>query len=186
MQTITTVSLATFSTASKYPVASTASRWPYFLLLGLTRRCCFDFSSCMRAMRQLRMNSASSSPEPSGEDVLSRLLLLLMYEDEEVDDGWVSTFGLDEEKEMGEKACRVRRKDCLRALSKERASAMTPLGPVLASKTLVGSVYVLVELMAGLKMLGLESSVSEMAVWPDSKSEGRESSKSERLSSEWE
>ena len=61
MQTTTTVSLGTFSTASRYPTASTVSTDPYTLLLGLFFRLAPFCSSRRRDSRHRRIKSSSPS-----------------------------------------------------------------------------------------------------------------------------
>ncbi len=125
MNTTTVVSAGTFSTASRYPAGSTATRLPYFRWLGLCRLVRSSElmleSSSNRFARHVRMKSSSSSSE----------LMLFSRENRRAANRFRLKAGGDW---PVEKACNVCRKLRFRAKSKERASAMTPLGPVLAVK----------------------------------------------------
>src|SRR5271168_1252508 len=83
MQTTTMVSSGTFSTASKYPLASTSSKVPHTLLLGLWRRCAAEplaASSMSRFSLHCLMKS-SSSLAPRSLSELSPWLFSLFQSD---------------------------------------------------------------------------------------------------------
>ena len=139
MQTTTTVSLGTFSTASRYPLASTSSKVPHTLLLGLCRLCAAEplLSSSLSLFSLHCLMKSSSSLSPSSLSELPDELFSLF--------GSGAVRGCDEfEKAPFVKAARVLRKVDFFARLNACASDMTPLGPVLALKRVVGRRYVAV------------------------------------------
>jgi hypothetical protein len=131
MQTTTTVSLATFSTASRYPTASTVSTDPYTLLLGLFFRLDPFCSSRRRDSRHRRIKSSS----PSSLKELAGEVFSCCGRDNSF-----PQFVLSNPAALSS----VRRMERFRARSKDCASAMTPFGPVFAWKMVDGTVYVAV------------------------------------------
>src|ERR1700722_16395089 len=79
MQTTTMASSGTFSTASRYPLASTSSKVPHTLLLGLWRRCAAEplaVSSMSRFSLHCLMKSSSSLGPSSLSELPPRLFSL--------------------------------------------------------------------------------------------------------------
>ena len=143
MQTTTITSSGTFSTASRYPLASTSSKVPHTLLLGLFRRCAAEpllVSSLSLSSLHCLMKSSSSLGASSLSELSDRLFSLFEPD---------ALCGCEEcEKAPLVNAARVLRKVDFFARLNDCASEMTPFGPVLALKRVVGTRYVAVVVVA--------------------------------------
>ena len=161
MQTTTMASSGTFSTASRYPLASTSSKVPHTLLLGLWRRCAAEpaaASSVSRFSLHCLMKS-SSSLAPGSLSELSPKPFSLFQSDT------LRCWEVCEKAEWAplEKAVKVLRKEDFFARVNDCASEMTPLGPVLALKCAVGTRYVAVVVLV-VMLCSVSSSSSSLSL----------------------
>ena len=130
MQTTTTVSEAVFSTASRYPLASTSLKKPHFRLLGLWRLWCFCEPPALSSLNLLclhcSMNSSSSSSWPLPDFSAESLPVVGGVACRDLELGWKNApFAI---------FSKVFRREFFFARLNDCASAITPFGPVLASK----------------------------------------------------